>query len=532
MLEAIYNKWKSKTVTGEQPSKQQQIIGFINSVKALEMLKKHLDRGSLIAIHCDVDLDGIGSGYIARRFISCNSQTSPICVINQGKKHGIEQKHCDFFNKTPVGLMLIVDSSSNELEYIKQFNCDVLVVDHHEVDHNEFSGFTNDGKHEFIIVNNTIDNFDNDFTNKWLKSNNQNTNVIIEDYKADYEMSCGVVLYELLRLFQEAYKVGSLLENMLLYQWAGVTLFTDAIPMLNERNQWYIDNTVHSRFVEPTLGIMLNELNKFSVTLDKSFINYKLAPTFNKAIRANANAEALTIVMERPYNVKYLERYKEQQELAINEALNIAEIKENYSLVNITNTEINPNYTGVIAGRILDDSKKNTVAFVVNNGIAEGSFRGRSSNVDYRRSFNSYFEDNRIIAQGHKQAFGFKVEYKYLEEIMTRLIELEGDVTFDKAYLTAGNLPDSLKGQYHIDDIDAFKKQGGLMMIAIGNSKVASDEQILITVHSSEAKLIEQHGKLYYYDVLGLTCKAFEEIKVGMINIYPEYSKSIEFYIK
>jgi len=42
-------------------------------------------------------------------------------------------------------------------------------------------------------------------------------------------MSCGLTSYELYRLYSVAYKLGPMLENMMLYQWSAVTLFTDAI---------------------------------------------------------------------------------------------------------------------------------------------------------------------------------------------------------------------------------------------------------------------------------------------------------------
>ena len=358
MLEAIYNKWKSKTVTGENEPKQQLIPNFINSYDAINMLYNHISKKHKIAIHCDVDLDGIGSGYIAKRFINNLSPVDTLCVINGGKEHGIKQRHADYFNQNPIDLMLIVDSSSNELDIIKQFNCDVLIVDHHEVDHNEFKGKTNDGEHNFIIVNNTLDNFNSSEIIYQLKNNNIYTSDIECEYHADSRMSCGVVLYELLRLYQKAYSTGPLLENLMLFQWAGVTLFTDAIPLLNERNQWFIENTVHSPFVEPTLKILLNELNKFSVTLDKSFINYTLAPTFNRAIRANANLEALNTVLINPYAVTNLARFRELQDWSISEGVKLANICEDYCKVNLTNSGIHKNYTGVIAGRVCDDNNK------------------------------------------------------------------------------------------------------------------------------------------------------------------------------
>ena len=82
-----------------------------------------------------------------------------------------------------------------------------------------------------------------------------------------------------------------------------------------------------------------------------------------------------------------------------------------------------------------------------------------------------------------------------------------------------------------------MKRQGGILKLAIGNSKVASDEQIYISTYGKYAKLTENRGKLYIYNILGLTCKAFSEIKDitdkdGFVRIYVEFGNSIELYLK
>lgn len=530
MIEALRNKWKSETVTGERKSVKQDIPGFINSIAVLELLHYHVMRNSTIAIHCDVDLDGIGSGYILRKFLSHLMQKPQLCIINQGKEHGIKERHAEYFKNNPIDLFVVVDSSSNEINTIKDFTCDVIVIDHHEVDHNELIGLTNDKQHRFVILNNTLDNPLTDNINKWIRMMNPNTSVRFEDYHSTPEMSCGLVVYELLRLYQEAYQTGELLENLLLYQWVGVTLLTDAIPLLNERNQWYMDNTVHSQYVEPTLQLILRTLNKFSVTLDKSFISYTMAPTFNRAIRANANVDALTVVMNNPIGVEALKQYRELQDWSISKAMENLVENDTFCKIDLTNTGINKNYTGVIAGKACDDFNKNAISYTVEGGVASGSFRGRNQKADYRAQFNKFAEKG-VSAQGHHGAFGFTSPEDLLDEVMSSLTDIEGEIS-SRYYLTAGNIPEYLRGEYHIDDIDAFRKQGGLMMLGIGNSKVASDEQILITTSASEAKLTEVRGKLFIYDIFGIACKAFKEIDTPIINIYAEYSKTLELYIK
>ena len=108
MLEEI---WGNKVVTGEIKPEKPEIIAFRHSDKAIDMLNKYIKSRCNIVIHCDVDVDGIGSGYEIGRFISCQSSSNITYVINKEKEHGIQQKHVDFFENRPIDLLIIVYSS-------------------------------------------------------------------------------------------------------------------------------------------------------------------------------------------------------------------------------------------------------------------------------------------------------------------------------------------------------------------------------------------------------------------------------------
>ena len=528
-LDIFDYKWGNKVVTGEEKPDLPLLANFINSARAIEILHKHLLKKSNIAIHCDVDVDGVGTGYILGKFIQNISNIKPIYIINRDKEHGIQQKHVDFFKGKPLDLIIIVDSSSNETDIIKQFNCDVIVVDHHEIGHMELHGSTLDDEHEFVIVNNTIDNSDiYEIKCLYEKNNKDAEDTWIKPYIREDRMSCGLVIYELLRLYEKVYKTGNILYNLRLYQWVGVTLFTDAILLNTPRNQWYIENTVHSMEVESTLKTIIEVLNPYKFGLDKSLISYKIAPIINKAIRAGASGEALNIILYNPGYIQNLLKYGSAQDEAI--SVGIRDIKEFESFVlrDMSDTGVSKNYNGVIASRLCGEYNKNTVVFIVNNGIAEGSFRGRVQGVDYREIFDTF--SNETSGQGHKVAFGFKCPEKDLIEIMSSLKDIE---EHSEGYLlTAGKINSESPGKFVISDMEDFKRQGGIWKLGIGNSKLSTDEQVMITVSASDATLIETRGKLYLYNVLGLTCKAFEPITSSVINIYVEYSKQIDCYIK
>lgn len=518
---------------------------FNNTSKALKMLHKHIQNDSKIVMHTDVDVDGIGTTYILKRALESLKSINHLQMINKDKVHGIQQKHADYFKHFPVDLIIITDSSCNEIDTIKQFNCDALCIDHHELLHNDLSGKCNDGVHDYVIVNNTIENTNQQEDEEWLSKNSKLAFENIEHYTGTTAMSCGLVVYELLRVYCRAYSDERMLENLMLYQWAGVTLFTDVIDTLNKRNQWYMDNTVFSMDTERALGIMMKQINSFKATLDKSYIQYSFAPIINKAIRAGDSNKILDRVINNPSNIKEnLEEYERLQTEAIEKATTV-ETKDTLTgavkkvpiafntdniMLDISSLGINANYTGVIASKLQGNNKANAAVYnKLDDNSVKGSFRGRYKNVDYRKFFEESGEG--IYAQGHSSAFGFKLEKAELENIANGLqsIEPKGE---DRPWLTAGNMTEDERGKYHITDIEEFKRQGYIWMIATGNSKVPSTDEIVIRVKSSDVTLKETRGKLYVYNALGLECKAFKPLEGKYFDVYMEHSNEVCFYIK
>ena len=538
----LLEKWKTDSVCGDRTVDKIPYCIFNNTSKALKLLNKHIHLNSTVCLHTDVDVDGIGTTYIMKKALEGLGSHNHVLLINNDKIHGIQQKHVEYFNnKYHIDLMLITDSSSNEIDIIKQFNCDVLCVDHHDLLHDDLSGLCNDGVHEYVIINNTIENKKQEEDEIWLRSKNISAFENLPHYNGDNDMSCGVVVYELLRLYCECFGNPKMIENMKLYQWAAITLFTDVINTLNDRNQWYLSKTIGSRELEYTLSVTMQKLNKYKSVIDKTYILYKFAPVINKAIRASNGNKALYTIVNTPDKIDELLKFAELQNNAISKAImceitqgnTTTTVERNFTTktiqLDISKLDISPNYSGVIAGRLSGDNNKNTAVYIIEGGMCKGSFRGRYQNVDYRAYFD-YYKDY-IYAQGHPTAFGFKLYKEDLDTIMSNLEKIEPEVE-DKPFLTAGNMTEDEKGVYHIDDINEFKRLGYLWRIAIGNSRVNSSDNINITVKASDVTLKESKGAVYTYNVLGMECKAFKPLVGKYFNVYAEYSNQVDLYIR
>lgn len=549
-VEVDYNilteKWPVPEIYGDETVKRPGYCIFKNIIPAIKLLNRHVSNDSNMILHTDVDVDGIGTTYIFTKALNSLGAFRHKATINRDKVHGIQQKHVTFFKTYPVDLFIITDSSCNELELIKSFNCDVLCIDHHELLGTNLCGMCNDGVHQYVIVNSTIDN--DDYAQDAITLNKEygidtSTNEF-EPFKGTQSMSCGLAVYELLRVYFKIFNNEQALENLMLYQWAGITLFTDVIDTLNKRNQWYIDRTVFNLDTEASLKLMMKQINSFKFSLDKSYIQYSFAPIINKAIRAGNSKGILEDILNNPENImSNNDIYSKMQADAIEKATVVevddgtgekikAPIQFNgkYILLDISRHNIHTNYTGVIASRLQGDNNKNTaVCTVLPDGRLKGSFRGKYKGVDYRKYFENYSSD--IYAQGHPEAFGFELRREQAEDIMKNLDSIE-PTSETKAWLTAGNMSKDEQGIYHISDMNEFKRMGYIWKIATGNAKVISGDEIKIRVKASDVRLKETKGKLYIYDALGLDCKAFKPLQGVYFDVYPEYTNEICFYIK
>ena len=530
----LKEKWKLGSVYGVEKANKPDKCLFNNTSKALKLLDKHIKKNSLIVLHTDVDFDGVGTTYIMKKTLEYLGSNNHLLLINKDKIHGIQQKHADYFKDKQIGLMIITDSSSNEIQIIKQFNCDVLCIDHHELLHSELSGKCNNGENEFVIVNNTIDSTTYEEDILWLQDSNYTK------YEADSRMSCGLVVYELLRVYCKYIGKEQLVENLKLYQWAGTTLFTDAVDTLNERNQWYLDNTVFTNEIEHCMQIMISRINKFKATLDKSYIQYSLAPIVNKAIRAGKSSEVVNKVINEPQDICSLNIYNENQTKAIENATTILSsdcttrsdiiFDTDVIMLDLSNIDVHQNYYGVIASRICGNNNKSAAVFkTIANGKYKGSFRGKCKHIDYRRYFNDYSDD--IYAQGHPTAFGFELAKQQLSYLMSSLADLEPKEE-DRPWISIGRVEEPYRGTYHIDSADEFRKSGLVWKIATGNAKVQSVDEILVRVSAKDVVLKETKGKVLIYNVLGFECKAFKPLQGDFFNLYIEYSKEINIFIR
>ena len=105
-----------------------------NVDKGIEFIKQNIDDENPLAIICDCDADGLTSSGIIYQYIKrLNPIKHIIQIIHSGKQHGCSDVMEQLLEHSWSGV-LIPDAGTNDGEYIKQLDCPVLVLDHHELE--------------------------------------------------------------------------------------------------------------------------------------------------------------------------------------------------------------------------------------------------------------------------------------------------------------------------------------------------------------------------------------------------------------
>lgn len=130
----------------------------------VNMLQKHLKRDDRICIVVDADADGFTSAAIIWLYIKDPTyypDAKLTYIVQDGKRHGLEHIVEDLVYNAHYELVICPDSSTNDIEYIKQLQevgTDVLVIDHHE---KNTEGYDDVPANEVLINNQCSESYPN-----------------------------------------------------------------------------------------------------------------------------------------------------------------------------------------------------------------------------------------------------------------------------------------------------------------------------------------------------------------------------------
>lgn len=467
-----------------------------NCAKVAGMIYKVLMSGGNVVIHADIDTDGFGSAYILKKFISAvSNKVNMVTLANTVKQHGITDICIEYINENSesVDLVVIVDSSTNEIEAIKKIKANTVVIDHHEVlvNTDELCGDTAGGKYAIC------------------------TNMLGTEEES--KLSGCAVVYYVIKYICDVIKFDLESLHLNLEQWVGLTLISDVIRLDTMRGQYFIERLYRDSQVELSIRAMMQALRINKV--DKNLIGYKIAPLINSAIRCGASLQALDIVMCNAQNIGELMKYKEYQSQAVKFISGYGQSVESEGLVymNVRGLCIPDNlvrnYCGVIASSLCKKYGKSAYVFVDDGDMYKGSFRGASNSEDYR----TICENAGFRAMGHKAAFGLDVKISSITELEKIMSGFK--FKFDR-FISVGQVNG---GIYHIDSLEQLKKDGNMMLLAVANSRLSSNETLELHAKLDSLEYTTR-GKARIYILDGFELLSFEELDDTNVRIYPEFS--------
>lgn len=357
-----------------------------NMKEAEELFLKHISKSSKLGILVDVDCDGICSAKVLiELFKKLNYKNFDICM-NKNKKHGINEGTVDWCKKEGVKLLLVPDSSTNEIEVKNELvknGIDVIVLDHHIIQREEALEITDN----CVTVN-----------CNYIGSGNRN-------------LSGAGVTYKFVKGVCDRLNINNFER---IKMWVGLSVLSDSCSMIVPENRYFVkylyDNYKKDLFLS----------NFFDYGSKNNMFVFNLIPLINSCIRMGEESvlyNSILFNVNIKSNIEKARQIINKQKELTEEALGNSNYVEGENLV-ITKIDIKyRNICGLVANKMMNKFDKGSlVLYTDEDDNYSGSFRG-----------GKYIEDldlNNIgiTTMGHRKASGVRINRdKYRDTIRDAL---------------------------------------------------------------------------------------------------------------
>jgi single-stranded-DNA-specific exonuclease len=413
ILQPIQTVLLNRNITIELFSLTESVIEDYNNydhmIAGINLLLKHLNNKSKIAMVVDSDFDGKASfTIIYRRIKKLFPDANIQILIHTEKQHGLSS---DIHIEDDINLVILTDSSSNDFKQHKELKnkgIDVLVIDHHLCD---------DGYSPYaVVINNQLSD----------KVKNKN--------------GCGAfVCYKFLKALDDYIFDDVTDEYEDLVAFANVA---DVMDLKEKESRYFVYqgiNNINNNFLKALI-----EENSYNLggKVNITKIGWNISPLINASIRSGTQEEKMQVVqafISDDYNfclkvAKMCKNIKARQDRAVKSALKKIESKleiakeDRCIIIDVGNT-LSKSHTGLVAGKIADKYKLPALLYrKVDNkeNFVGGSFRG----------INSISEDLRIdilnsglveFSEGHELAGGYQLNKNKINNLKEYLNDLYKD---------------------------------------------------------------------------------------------------------
>lgn len=224
----------------------------------LEATNKAPSIGTII----DADADGFCSAAILYLYLKSIAPRADIkCYFHKGKGHGFGDlwSEIEENDKSAFDLFIVADAATNDQEYIKQMNCEVIVLDHHLLNEE-----TEIAPNCTLVNNQTSPNYHNK------------------------ELTGAGIALQFCRAYDEAYGF-SFSETF--YDIAALAVDADMGSGLEEENQW-LWHYGFSHVANPFFKALLNkQVHSLKGEITPISVAFYIAPLINAMIRCGTEEE-------------------------------------------------------------------------------------------------------------------------------------------------------------------------------------------------------------------------------------------------
>ena len=365
--------------------------------EAYQLIDDAITMGEKFLVLADVDADGCSSNAIITRYLrKCGADVK--CVINDGKKHGVEDFDLGLLDG--IDVMIIVDSLNNEPSVYKRIldtGVSLVVFDHHLPEQRLF-----DANLDFVLVSSA-----NDYPNEHLSG-------------------AGVCLKY--TLYADEMNLTDYSDD--LWAYAAIGLIADMSDMSVPENR-YIAYRGLAQFKNPMVQKMVG-----NYTFDSQSVSFSIGPLVNAAMRMHQNEKAMDVFLAEDENeidelVKDLKDCREEQNEIVADLLDgLLEQGESqldrkcmfFILENDTDAEI----SGLIGNKLLAMYQR--PLFILKH--RDEQLCGSMSSVGTENFLEIANNTNLCLCQGHPNAAGAFIDIDKFEQFKEVIEEELKDVEF------------------------------------------------------------------------------------------------------
>ena len=362
---------------------------------AYQIIDDAITMGDKFLVLADVDADGCSSNAIITRYLrKCGADVE--CVINDGKKHGVEDFDLSLLDD--IDVMIIVDSLNNDPAVYKRIldtGIKLVVFDHHLPEQRLF-----DANLDFVLVSSV-----NGYPNEQLSG-------------------AGVCL----KFVQYCDYLNLTDYSDDLWVYAAIGLIADMSDMSVPENR-YIAYRGLAQFRNSMVQKMIG-----NYMFDSQSVSFSIGPLVNAAMRMHENEKAMNVFLAENEDeidelVKDLKDCREEQNKVVADLLDgLLEQGESqldrkcmfFILDNDTDAEI----TGLVGNKLLAMYQRPLFILKVRDGQYAGSMRS----VGTENFLEIANGTGLCLCQGHPNAAGAFIDIDKFEQFKTVIEEVLSDI--------------------------------------------------------------------------------------------------------